>query len=413
MGRRPMGDRAPVVAYTMSRFPKLTETFILDELVAVDRLGLKVELFPLLRERTDLVHDDARPWVRRAHYLPFLSLAILRSNLAVLARHPRTYLGTLGAMIRGTIRSPNFLLGGIGIFPKVVHASQRMRSLGVSHVHCHFATHPALAGFLIQRLVGIPYSFTAHGSDLHVDRTMLCQKIAEAAFAVTISESNARVIEATCGGPPPNLHVIHSGIDGRVFHPVPHPRAMRPVITCVGSLIEVKGQRHLIGALGILRERAVDARVRFVGDGPDRPKLEAQVAALGLSEHVEFLGPRPRSEVVALLGQTDILAAPSVPTAGGKREGLPVVIIEAMASGVPIVASHLSGIPEIVEDGVTGLTVPPGDEAALADALARLLAGPDEAARLAEAGLARVAASFDLDANARQLISLFTASGQR
>ena len=323
------GTSLPPVAYMMSRFPKLTETFILDELVAVDRLGLRVELFPLLRERGGPVHPEAEPWVRRAHYLPFLSLAILRSNVSYLVRHPRRYLGTLAAMLRGTAGSVNFLLGGIGIFPKVVHASGMMSALGVRHVHCHFATHPALAGFLIQRLTGISYSFTAHGSDLHVDRTMLCRKAAEAAFVVTISRSNAAVFEAHCGGPIDNLTVIHCGIDGSVFSPTERPATDRLNVICVGTLHEVKGQRYLIEAAGELVRRGVDVGLRFVGDGPDRPALESRAAELGLAERVEFLGLRKRAEVVALLANADLLVAPSVPTAGGKREGLPVVLIEA------------------------------------------------------------------------------------
>ena len=153
------------------------------------------------RARPRSMHPEAAAWVERAHYLPFLSLPILRSNVGFLIGHPRRYLGTLAAMFRGTWRSANFFVGGIGIFPKSVHAATEMRRLGVEHVHCHFATHPALAGFLIHRLAGIPYSFTAHGSDLHVDRTMLCQKAAEAAFSVTISRSNQAVFERECGGP--------------------------------------------------------------------------------------------------------------------------------------------------------------------------------------------------------------------
>ncbi|HSL34693.1 MAG TPA: glycosyltransferase family 4 protein [Candidatus Limnocylindrales bacterium] len=414
------GEALAPVAYVMSRFPKLTETFILDELVAVDRAGLRVELFPLLRERADVVHPEAEPWVRRAHYLPFLSPAIVASNLSFLVRHPRRYLGTLAAMLRGTAGSLNFYLGGIGIFPKVVHAARRMEALGVGHVHCHFATHPALAGFLVHRLVGIPFSFTAHGSDLHVDRTMLCRKVSEAAFVVTISRSNAAVFEAECGGPIETLRVVHCGIDGRVFRPNAvlgdaGVRADPPpdgplTIACVGTLHEVKGQTHLVEAAGELVRRGVDLRVRFVGDGPDRAELERLAAALLLGERVEFLGQRTRAEVVGLLGNADILVAPSVPTAEGKREGLPVVLIEAMAAGVPVVASHLSGIPELVEDGVTGLTVTPGDSTALADAIGRLAADPVLRSRLAEAGRARVTAEFDLDTNARRLIELFAAS---
>lgn len=397
----------PPVAYIMSRFPKLTETFILDELVAVDRQGVQIELYPLLRERGGPVHPEAEPWVRRANYLPFLSVAIIRSNAGFLVRHPRRYLGTLGAMLAGTRGSLNFLLGGIGIFPKVVHAGRMMSERGVAHVHCHFATHPALAGFLIHRLAGIPYSFTAHGSDLHVDRTMLCRKVDEAAFVVTISRSNAAVFEAECGGPIDKLEVIYCGIDGDVFRPVERAATGRLRIACVGTLHEVKGQRHLVEATAELIRRGTDVGVRFIGDGPDREALARQVAELGLSDRVEFLGLRTRSEVVALLAETDILVAPSVPTAAGKREGLPVVLIEAMAAGVPVVASHLSGIPELVENEVTGLTVPPGDSGALADAIARLAGDPTLGSRMAAAGRQRVAADFDLDRNARRLIALF------
>jgi glycosyltransferase involved in cell wall biosynthesis len=418
------------VAYIMSRFPKLTETFVLDELVAVDRLGVRIELFPLLRERAEIVHPEALPWMERAHYLPFLSVAILRSNVRLLVRHPRRYLGTLAAMIRGTAGSLNFLVGGIGIFPKVVHAASQMSALGVRHVHCHFATHPALAGFLIHRLTGIPYSFTAHGSDLHVERRMLCQKIAESAFAVTISRSNAAVIAKECGGSVPKLQVIRCGVDLRRFRPgderyaapdaidVPtgvttdaeadpalHDRP--PSITCIGTLHEVKGQRHLIAALATLAERGVNVCCRFVGDGPDRAELEGLVDKLGLGGSVEFLGQRMRSDVLELLAETDILVAPSVPTSGGKREGLPVVLIEAMAAGVPVVASHLSGIPELVENEVTGLTVPPGDPSAIADALARLLADRPLRQRLARAGRERIEIEYDLDRNAARLIRLF------
>jgi len=398
----------------MSRFPKLTETFVLDEMIAVERHGARVELFPLLRERAERVHAEAVPWISRAHYLPFLSPAILRSNLAVLVRRPRRYLGALAAMLRGTARSWNFLLGGIGIFPKVVHAGREMERLGVQHVHCHFANHPALAGFLIHRLTGISFSFTAHGSDLNVDRTMLPQKIREAAFAVTISETNRRLIETTCGGPVPNLVVLHVGIDGRRFAPeggapAGNDTSAPPRIVSVGTLHEVKGQRHLIAAARILAERGTAFELSFVGDGPDRTELESLAGSVPPIGRVTFLGSLTRDRIVELLKDADLLVAPSVPTASGKREGIPVVLIEAMASGVAVVASRLSGIPELVEDDVTGLLVPPGDESALAEAIASLLGDRERRARLAAAGRQRVEADFDLDRNAARLVELFRA----
>ena len=189
------------VAYVMSRFPKLTETFILAELEAMDRAGVAIELYPLLRQTGEPVQPAAVPWVERAHYLPFVSPAILRAQWSYLGdpRRRRRYIRAFVDMIRGTWRSPNFLVGGLGIFPKIARAALEMHETGVDHVHCHFANHPALAGWLIHRLVGIPYSFTAHGSDLHVDRTMLPTKVREAAFVVTISGDNRTLIESTAG----------------------------------------------------------------------------------------------------------------------------------------------------------------------------------------------------------------------
>ena len=408
----PLADVAPLrVAYIMSRFPKLTETFILFEMTAVERQGVDIWLFPLLHEREATMHPEAAPYVARATYLPFLSARILASQWAFLRRSPRRYLGALGTMIAGTWRNPNFLVGGIGIFPKVVHAAGLMERDGVRHVHCHFATHPALAGLLIHRLTGIPYSFTAHGSDLHVDRTMLCQKVAEAAFAVTISKDNRAVFERECGAPIPTLEVIHCGVDTAAFHPVPRATDVgRPMaILAIGTLHEVKGQTHLIEACRRLAADGVDFVCRFIGDGPDRPALERQIAEAGLTDRVELLGQRPRDEVIGLLGTSDVLVAPSVPTKGGKREGIPVVLMEAMSAGLPVVASSLSGIPELVADGVTGLLVPPGDPAAIAAALRRLADDPDLRTRLGVAARGRVVADFDVDRSATRLISRFAA----
>src|SRR6266508_4090686 len=168
--------------YVTLRFPTLTEAFVLYEILCLERSGVEVEFYPLLRERAAVVHPEAVPVVNRAHFLPFLSWPILLSQLHFLRRRPRPYLGALRALVQGTWGSANYLIGGIGIFPKVAHAARELEEEGVEHVHCAFSSHPAVAGFLIHRLTGIPYSFTAQGSDLHVDRHMLSEKVAEAAF---------------------------------------------------------------------------------------------------------------------------------------------------------------------------------------------------------------------------------------
>lgn len=407
---------APTVAYVMSRFPKLTETFILQELLAMDRAGVHVELYPLLRQRGESVQPAAQRWVDRAHFFPFISPAIVASQWHYLRdpRLRRRYLRAFLDMISGTWRSPNFLVGGLGIFPKVAHAALQMRAEGVEHVHCHFANHPALAGFLIHRLTGIPYSFTAHGSDLHVDRTMLPTKVREAAFVVTISEDNRRVIEDTCGSAADGrVAVIHCGVDPTAFQPRGDVRQGPLRIVAVGTLHEVKGQTHLIDACRRLVERDVAFSCRIVGGGPDRDMLAARIADLGLGERVTLAGQMTSGAVAEELAAADVLVAPSVPTRGGKREGIPVVLMEAMATGLPVVASRLSGIPELVTDGVDGLLVPPGEAEAIADALERLASDPDLRRTLGNAGRATILRGFDIDRNAALLIQRFEASRER
>jgi colanic acid/amylovoran biosynthesis glycosyltransferase len=415
------GSKPLRVAYVMSRFPKLTETFVLFEMIAVEGQGVAIELFPLLRERTSTVHPEAIPFVERARFLPFLSWAILRSQLWFLRNRPRRYLRTIGEMVRGTWGSPNFLVGGLAILPKVAHAARLMRAAGVDHVHCHFANHPALAGYIINRLVGLPYSFTAHGSDLHVDRHMLCEKVTAARFVVAISEDNRQVIELECpAAPAGRVSVIHCGVDTSVFRPADgaSTRSSRAAaaggrqleILAVGTLHEVKGQSVLVDACRELAARGVAVRARLVGDGPDRPMLTERIAAAGLEGQVQLLGTRTRQEIADLLGSTDVLVAPSVPTQAGKREGIPVVLMEAMSSGVPVVASRLSGIPEIVCDGVNGRLFPAGDATALADVLEQLAGDDGLRDRLGGAARATALREFDVDTNAGLLIDAIRAA---
>jgi glycosyltransferase involved in cell wall biosynthesis len=400
------------VAYVMSRFPKLTETFVLEEMLAVRRRDVEVDIWPLLRERGDLVHLEAVSLAKEANYLPFFSLAILRSNVWMLRHRGRAWASALAAVVRGCWGSLNFLVGAIGIFPKVVHAARQMEEAAVTHVHCHFANHPAVAGLVIRRLTGIPFSFVAHGSDLHVDRHMLCAKLAEADFTVAVAEFNRQVMLQECpAADPEKVVVIHCGVDTSMFRPSHRSRSDGTLrIICVGTLHAVKGQAHLIDACAILRSQGHKITCRLVGGGPDHAELSALVQERQLSRVVELVGPRRRDDILRLLGEADVLVAPSVPTSGGKREGIPVVLMEAMSCGLAVVASDLSGIPELVEDGETGLLVPFGDALALSKALARLADEPVLRAKLGEAARLRILDSFDVDANARLLIDRFGGS---
>jgi glycosyltransferase involved in cell wall biosynthesis/peptidoglycan/xylan/chitin deacetylase (PgdA/CDA1 family) len=402
------------VAYVMSRFPKLTETFVLGEVLALERRGIPVDLYPLLRERAAAVHPEAARLVERARYEPFLSPAIVVSQLVWLRRRPGAYLRAWRDVLLGTWGSPNFFVGAIGCFPKVAHAARRMQAEGVTHVHCHFANHPALAGLIVHRLTEIPFSFTAHGSDLHKDRRMLARKVAEAAFVATISHDNHRLIISECGEHVAGkVHVLRAGVDTRLFAPSTlEPAAQRRDalrIVCVGTLHEVKGQPHLIEACRLFAGQGIDVRCTLIGGGPDEKALRAQIEAAGVAESVVVAGPRTRQQIVEELRHADALVAPSVPTRAGRREGIPVALMEAMSTGLPVVASAISGIPELVEDEVSGLLVPPGDAAAIARALRQLAADPALRERLGRAARDRVLAEFDLEASASELARRFGA----
>jgi colanic acid/amylovoran biosynthesis glycosyltransferase len=401
------------VAYIMSRFPKLTETFILYEMLAMRQQSIQVEVYPLLREREEVSHPETAQFVNVAHFQPFISLPILRANLHFLWKKPFVYLKTLWDILRANWGSLNFFTGVIGIFPKTVLFAYQMRADHVQHVHAHFASHPAAAGFIIHRLVGIPYSFTAHGSDLHRDRHMLCEKVAEAAFVATISEYNKKLIISECRGNYLNkVKVVHCGVDTEVFrarsHETPYEKGENPfMILCVGTLHEVKGQAYLIEACRQLQERGFNFECHFVGEGPDKNSLTELVEQAGLSDKVRFHGRLTRDEIACLLLDADVLTAPSVPTRDGRREGIPVVLMEAMGSGVPVIASKLSGIPELVNHQLTGLLVPPGDATSLADALECYIKDPDVRHRLGRAGREKVVGEFDLNQNAAKLAHHF------
>lgn len=409
------GPEAPpgrTVAYVMSRFPKLTETFVLEEMRAVERAGVRVLLHPLLRERAGIQHPAAAAWTARARYVPFVSWAVVGSNLWFLRHRPGRFLRAVAGALAGTWGSLNFTIGALGILPKVVHAARLMEEDGVDHVHCHFANHPAVAGFVVHRLTGIPFSFTAHGSDLHKDRHMLPQKVDEAAFVVTISADNRALIAAECGPVAEGkVHVIRCGVDTAAFTSGEDGASTgRLRVVCIGRMEEVKGQRHLLDACALAVASGLDLDCDLVGDGPDRRALQTHAATAGLGDRVHFRGPLPMPEVLRALRRADVLVLPSVPTRSGKREGIPVVLMEAMSCERPVVASRLSGIPELVDDGVNGFLVEPGDVEGIATALKRLAADPSLRERMGAAGRARVLRDHDVDANAARLVALF-ASG--
>lgn len=391
------------VAVIVSRFPKVTETFILREIQELERQGQPVRLVPLLRQRDSVVHPDAEPWVERALYTPFLSGPILRENLQAFLESPRRYVRVLLRVLAGSLPSPNLVRGTLGIFPKSVHVGRVLAREGVGHLHAHFATHPAMAAFIASEFSGLPYSFTAHAHDIFLSssRPMLGTKIGRASFVRVISEYNRRFLEERYPEAAGRLRVIHMGIDPEGYG----PGERKPgEIICVASLRPYKGISALVEACARPPLRNRDFRLSIVGDGPQRNEVERRILDLALEGRVRLLGPRTQEEVAALLSSSSIFVHPSTVTRRGWMDGIPVALMEAMATGLPVVSTWVSGIPELVEDGEGGILVFPDDPTALSEALASLLDDPDRARAMGARGREKVKEAFHLERCAGSLI---------
>lgn len=399
----------------MSRFPKLSETFILREMNQVSRHGLDVALYPLLLEDQPIRHPETEAWLPQVRRLPFLSKAVLEANLRQLAQDPWRLAKLFGMVVGQNWCSPNFLFRAIALFPKAVYAAERIRREGVQHIHAHYASHPALVAWIVFRLTGIGYSITVHAHDIFVRTTMLEIKLRDADFIVAISTYNRDYLAETIGSwLLEKTKVIRCGVMPDRYLPGRTIKSgERLEIIHVGSLQPYKGQRFLVEACAQLKDRGLPFRCRIIGEGEERARLQALIKLKGLDGRIELLGAKTQEEVAALLPTANCYLQPSIMTPAGKMEGIPVALMEAMACQLPVIASDLSGIPELVRDGETGYLIPPADPTAIARALQYLYDHPQEAAGTARAGRLLVESGYDLTANVNDLVTFFEQAIQR
>ena len=395
-----------MIGYIISRFPKISETFILNEMLALRKLDLEIELYPLIHEKEPCRHPGVEAMLPHTRYLKLLSTSLLGAHVACLARQPRRYLATWGLILRGYARSPKRLPNAIVVMLKSIAMASQIRQQGINRIHTHWATYPALCAWVIKRLHGIPYSFTTHAHDIFVDRTMLREKMEEAEFVVTISDYNRQFLIRQIGETAAaKVRVIRLGVDlERFASPACDKAALPPFrMVCVATLKDYKGHAHLLDACAILRKQGVPFVCECIGDGDLRPQIERRIAELGLTGHVHLLGFQTADKVLRHLAAAHCMVLPSIITGRGKMEGIPVAIMEAMAMRLPIVASAISGIPEIVANGVNGILVEPGNAGELAAALQNIYRNPEMALAMGEAGRQTVARDYDLARNIRRL----------
>lgn len=416
------------LAYVLKMYPRFSETFILNEILELERQGADVRIYSLHKPDDGRFHA-ALARVRASvvylpEYLPAEAGRVFAAHRALAKTDPRRY----GRVLLYTLTRHNsyalkrFLQAGVLVdHLRASPPPSPSRPGGIEcghHLHAHFASSATRVAMFAHLLIGVPYSFTAHAKDIYlntVDADLLRDKMRTARFVVTVSEFNRAHLARQAGQqgqtslrgllspdrlelPANRIRCLYNGIDLAQFDGGRDDRD-EPVILAVGRLVEKKGFDVLVRACALLRDQGVAFHCDIAGKGPQEAALRALIGELGLADRVQLAGPKPQDEIVAAYRQAAVFALPCVIGADGNRDGLPTVLLEAMAMRLPVVSTDLTGVPEIVDDGLTGLLVPQNDAPALAAALARLLANPDLRARMGQAARAKVAREFDLRQN--------------
>jgi glycosyltransferase involved in cell wall biosynthesis len=390
-----------------SRYPKLTETFVFREIAELERQGHSVLCFAFKLGDGAEVHADAQ--AAASLVLVPGAAGMAAAQLFWLRRRQGIYLRLWRDCLLEAARSPSAVMRTIAAVPVGAFIGRTVAERGIHHIHAHWATHPTTAALVASALADVPFSFTAHAHDIQIDTTMLAWKLRRAAFTVTVSDFNRRVLEDI--EPQARLEVVRCGVDGTSFRPRPAPPRDGPFrVSCVGRLAPEKGQEYLLRALAILERSGRAVSCAFVGAGDDHDRLERLSTSLGLTS-VVFHGRLGSDGVRRVLADSHAMVLPSVRLASGRTEGLPVALMEAMCMAVPVVASRLAGVPELVRDGETGLLVDPACEGQIAEAITRLMDDAAFARQVAQAGASLVNLEHDLERSGNRLALLFAGDG--
>lgn len=392
------------IVYLVSLFPCWSETFIVREIRQLKAAGAQVGIVSLKHPSEAMVQPDAKALLPDVVY-PARGARALGAALVELARGGLPLLRTILAILWGLRRDPEAAAKTAVVVLRTLSVAGRIRALEPDHLHAHWATYPSTAALLLSRLLDRPFSFTSHAHDIFVNDQLIGDKLRAARFAVTISEYNVRhlrsVAPESADAP---LRVIHCGVllDEHAF--VSSGRDPR-LLLAVGRLDEIKGFRYLVDACRRLAEAGEAFECRIVGDGPLRGELQARIESAGLADRVRLLGAKPQDEVRALIRAAGVFVLPCVVARSGDRDGIPVALMEAMASGLPVVSTRVSGVPELVEHESTGLLAEPEDADGLASQVARLLHDGALASRLAIAARRKVEAEYDARREADKLLA--------
>lgn len=391
-------------------FPRISESFISTEIILLESLGIPIQIYSLREPRENFSHRSVRQIKASVTYMPEYVLphwkTLLDTNAMLWRRLGHHYANCLKRAVRRACERKSTAV--LRHFFQAAHlCTVRLIDRPVAHLHAHFCHTPASVAFFASDLLGLPFSFTAHAKDIYTSEpSQIARKMEKARFVVTCTRSNARYLariaeDAHIGIP---IHTIYHGIDIDFFkfEPVPPPAPPYHILS-VGRMVPKKGYDDLLTALKLLDQKGLDFLFTHIGSGEMEEQIGGMVRDLGLGHRVRLLGTLAHEEVISHYRKSHCFALACKVASNGDRDGIPNVLVEAMAVGLPVVATNVSAIPELVENGVTGLLVESRDPRAMSEALYDTLLHPEKYRAYVERARARVERDFD---NRRCVVSL-------
>ncbi|RLC80054.1 MAG: hypothetical protein DRJ03_10360 [Chloroflexi bacterium] len=405
-----MSDLHPTLAYITQTYPALTNTFIYREVLALERRGFDIAAFAIWKPDKQKLSPESRLLVDTTTYVfPLRWGGLLKAHLRYLLNRPRKYLGTALFAFTRPGESLSNRKRTLGHFIEAIYLAPEMEQRGVRHIHAHFTINAASIALILARLLDISFSFTAHNI-FFTDRLLITDKLREARFIVAISEFSRQYLMRLLPGEKigDKIHIVHCGLQPQTFTPpTERPANDLPVILFVAQFAERKGAPYLVEACRILRDRGVRFRCVIIGGGPQLATVQTLVARHDLTNCVELTGPLFQEQLKPYLARADVFVLPCITAANGDMDGVPVSLMEAMATEIAVVSTTVSGIPELIQDDENGFLVPEKDSVALANVLRRLIEDPALRIRLGQNGRQKIVQEFDVHKNAEQLTILF------
>ena len=387
-------------AYLFERFPSFGQTFCYREVTELDRQHIAPPIFSIRNPKDEPPQDWDTRIVERVHYLP--EEKELLEDVRRSAKKGKLGTDTVAALDEWGRRTDFLRLY------QAVYVGLRLREMGIDHVHAHFAGIAARTAFWINKFFPISFSFTAHANDIFAPRQFeigLVKLVDEACAIVTATDYAARFLRERFSHRADRVHRIYNGLNLAEFERADFS-SNRPLVIAVGRLIPKKGFGDLIRACALLAEHGKSFGCEIVGEGPLENELHRQIDELCLQNNVVLTGPKPQTELRRRLAAANVFVLPSVIDRDGGMDNLPTVIMEAMATGLPVVSTNIGGIPEMVIENETGFLVQSGDAAAMADAIERVISDHSLAARLGHSGYERARTLFSIENNIRELCAL-------